>query len=40
MPPTTTLANGFWACEPMPVAMAAGNNPMAAPKVAMRIGRN
>ena len=30
MPPTTTIASGFWACEPIEVAMAAGNRPRTA----------
>ena len=39
MPPTTTIASGFWACEPIEVASAAGNRPSAAVSEVMTTGR-
>ncbi len=37
--PTTTMPSGFWACEPIEVAMAAGNKPRAAVNDVMTTGR-
>src|SRR5215471_19446518 len=39
MPPTTTRAKGCWDWAPIPVATAAGNNPIAAASVVIRTGR-
>ncbi len=39
MPPTTTIASGFWACEPIEVASAAGNSPSAAVSDVITTGR-
>ncbi len=39
MAPTTTMASGFWACEPIEVARAAGKSPSAAVSEVMTTGR-
>lgn len=38
-PPITTVAKGFCDSEPMPVEIAAGNNPIAAIKAVITTGR-
>src|SRR6266853_3988719 len=38
-PPTTTVANGRWTSDPMPVARAAGTIPSMATTIIMRTGR-
>ena len=39
MAPTTTMARGFCACEPIDVAIAAGKSPRAAVNEVMTTGR-
>ena len=39
MAPTTTIASGFCACEPIEVAMAAGKRPSAAVSEVITTGR-
>ena len=40
MPPTTTMASGFWAWEPIEVASAAGSRPRIAVRLIMTTGRS
>jgi hypothetical protein len=39
IPPTTTIASGFWAWDPTEVAIAAGNSPRIAVKEIITTGR-
>ena len=40
IPPTTTIASGFWACDPMELARAAGKRPRTAVSEVMTTGRS
>ena len=38
-PPIITMANGFWDSDPIPLEIAAGNNPIDAIKAVITTGR-
>ena len=40
IPPTTTMASGFWACDPIELASAAGKRPRTAVSEVMTTGRS